>query len=79
MNSRINNIESTLFAYDDRLSYLNSSIIQLEQNVSDILAVIQPGHPLNKDNIVFQNILQSSKLWHNKQQKKKLEILQMIL
>lgn len=61
LNSRINNIESTLFAYDDRLSYLNSSIIQLEQNVSDILAVIQPGHPLNKDNIVFQNILQSSK------------------
>jgi chromosome segregation ATPase len=61
LNLRISNVENTIFAYDDRLSYLNSSIVQLEQSVSDILAVIQPGHPLNEDNIVFQNILKSSK------------------
>lgn len=61
LNVRLNNIENTLFAYEDRLSYVNSSVVQLEQSVSDILKVIQPGHPLGEENIIFENITQSSK------------------
>ena len=57
---RISNIENTIFAFDDRLSYLNSTLLQLEKEVSDILEVIQIGQPINEENIVFQNIAQGA-------------------
>ncbi|PNR94153.1 hypothetical protein [Petrotoga sp. 9PWA.NaAc.5.4] len=57
---RISNIENTIFAFDDRLSYLNSVLLQLEKEVSDILEVIQIGQPINEENIVFQNIAQGA-------------------
>ena len=57
---RLYNLESTVFAHDDRLSYLDSSIQNLGKNVSDILAVIDPSQPINEDNVIFQEISQGA-------------------
>lgn len=57
---RLYNLESTVFAHDDRLSYLDSTIQNLGKNVSDILKVIDPSQPINEDNIIFQEISQGA-------------------
>ncbi|PNS00296.1 hypothetical protein X928_05130 [Petrotoga miotherma DSM 10691] len=57
---RLYNLESTVFAHDDRLSYLDSTIQNLGKNVSDILAVIDPSQPINEDNVIFQEISQGA-------------------
>jgi len=57
---RLYNLESTVIAHDDRLSYLDSTIQNLGKNVSDILEVIDPSQPINEDNIIFQEIAQGA-------------------
>ncbi|MDY6894920.1 MAG: hypothetical protein SVO01_05830, partial [Thermotogota bacterium] len=57
---RLYNLESTVFAHDDRLSYFDSTIQNLEKNVSDILEVIDPSQPINEDNAIFQEMAQGA-------------------
>jgi len=60
VEKRLYNLESTIFAHDDRLSYLDSTILNLGKNVSDILQVIDPNQPINEDNAIFQEIAQGA-------------------
>lgn len=60
IQTRLYNLESTIFAHEDRLSYMDSTLINLNKNVSDILNVLDPSQPVNEDNVLIQNIVQEA-------------------
>ncbi|MDK2945298.1 hypothetical protein [Geotoga petraea] len=60
LTSRVENLENTFFNYDEIVSKLNSNYTDLNKKVNDLVKLVTPGNELNKDNVVFQNIVENA-------------------
>jgi chromosome segregation ATPase len=60
LTSRVENLENSFFNYDEIVSKLNNNYTDLNKKVNDLVKLVTPGNELNKDNVVFQNIVENA-------------------
>ena len=60
LTSRVENLENSFFNYDEIVGKLNNNYTELNKKVNDLVELVTPGNELNKDNVVFQNIVENA-------------------